>query len=84
MIRWQYQQQCVVIVVGGFQCGNGDGWGGVVVDWFKDDCGWFGVNLLQLFGGDEMVFFVGDYQWFVCGDWCDVFLGGLQYCQFIC
>lgn len=83
MVGWQYQQQCVFIVGQCLQCGDGDCWCGVVFDWFENQCLWYYVVFVQLFGGYEMVFLVGYYDWCFVGDGGYVVLGGLQYCDIV-
>jgi len=79
MIRRQHQQQRIVSIPGCFQRSHRDRGRGVAANRLKQDRLRLHSKLLQLLGGHETVFLVGDDQWRAAGDRRNPLPGRLQH-----
>jgi hypothetical protein len=63
MVRRQHQQEGVITIGGGLQCGHGHCWSGVASHWLQQDRVGFNAQLAHLLRHDEAVVFIADQQW---------------------
>ena len=62
MVRRQHQQERVIAVGGGLQCGHGHRWSGVASHRLQQDRVGFNAQLAHLFRHDEAVVLIADQQ----------------------